>query len=286
MQLENHKDIWVVTPEFQEIEHEMIMEDLHNGLLQIILAVIQDGVCILDKDLNIIYLNPTMCHWYPEFNIKDKKKCYNVFHGFKEPCETCPTMRALKSNKPETEVAMYRNANNTKGWQRIYSVPLMDSNGNVVLIIEYVKDITHQRKVELESEFYESENSSLRRFLEQKEKEREEMERTIATNMELSIKPILNYLDKTVGKESADFIRKQLDTSLKSLTQNKSHIFLALTQREMQIARLIKEDYMSKEIADKLIITKKTVDYHRANIRKKLNLGPDDSLRKFLEMNF
>ena len=286
MRLECHSDHWVVSPKLQEVEHEGIVEDLHGGLLQIILAVIQDGICILDKDLNIIYLNPTMCHWYPEFDIRKKQRCYQVFHGLNEPCKSCPTMRALKSNKPETDIAMYRSANDTKGWQRIYSVPLHDSSNNIILVIEYVKDITHQRRVELESEFYESENSTLRGYLEQKEKEREELERTIATNMELSIKPILNYLDKVVGLESADFIRRQLNTSLKGITQSKSHMFFTLTPRERQIALLIKEDYMSKEIADRLAITKKTVDYHRANIRKKLNLGLEDSLRKYLEMNF
>lgn len=285
MPQENNSELWVVTPQFQEIEHEELIEDLQNGLLQIILSVIQDGICILDKDLTIIYLNPAMMQWYPEYRIAEKRKCYQVFHGLDGPCESCPTLRALTSSQPETGVAMYRSNKGAKGWQRIYSVPLRDRSGNVVLIIEYVRDITNQRMVELASEFYENENSMLMGFLEQKEREREALERTIATNVELSIKPILSYLDKTVGKESADFIRKQLDTSLKSLTQNKSHIISTLTPKELQIASLIKENLMSKEIADRLVVTKKTVDFHRANIRKKLGLGPDDSLQKFLEMH-
>lgn len=285
MQASEPSSFWVVSPEVRELEHDNLLEELQNGLLQIILAVIQDGVCILDKDLSVIYLNPTMRHWYPDFEIGTKRKCYQVFHNLKEPCNACPTIRALESNKPETAVVMYRIKNDTRGWQRIYSVPLRDSNGNVILVIEYVKDITNQRKMELAAEFYESENSMLAESLEQKEKEKEVLERTIAANVELSIKPILNYLDKTVCKESAGFIRRQLDTSLKSLSQSKSSAFSSLSQRELQIAMLIKQGYLSKEIADKLIIIKKTVDYHRANIRKKLNLGPNDNLQKYLEEN-
>jgi DNA-binding CsgD family transcriptional regulator len=40
----------------------------------------------------------------------------------------------------------------------------------------------------------------------------------------------------------------------------------------MQIASLIKEGRASEEIAKKLVVSKKTVDFHRANIRKKLGL--------------
>ena len=39
---------------------------------------------------------------------------------------------------------------------------------------------------------------------------------------------------------------------------------------------------MSKEIADRMNLSKKTVDYHRSNIRKKLELGPKDDLRQAL----
>ena len=45
---------------------------------------------------------------------------------------------------------------------------------------------------------------------------------------------------------------------------------------------MIKEGYTSKEIADALFITKKTVDYHRSSIRKKLDLK-NGNLRVYLE---
>ena len=45
-----------------------------------------------------------------------------------------------------------------------------------------------------------------------------------------------------------------------------------LTQRERQILKLIAEGYKNKEIADFLCISIKTVEKHRANLMKKLNL--------------
>jgi DNA-binding NarL/FixJ family response regulator len=46
----------------------------------------------------------------------------------------------------------------------------------------------------------------------------------------------------------------------------------SVTQREREVLKLIGEGYRNKEIADLLSISVKTVETHRANIMKKLNL--------------
>ncbi len=45
-----------------------------------------------------------------------------------------------------------------------------------------------------------------------------------------------------------------------------------LTPRELQVVKLIAEGYTSEEIATELVIRRKTVDHHRANILDKLGL--------------
>ena len=45
-----------------------------------------------------------------------------------------------------------------------------------------------------------------------------------------------------------------------------------LTKSELKIVRLISESYTSKEIADELSISVRTVDKHRSNIVGKLKL--------------
>ena len=59
----------------------------------------------------------------------------------------------------------------------------------------------------------------------------------------------------------------------------------SLTQREMDIVLLIKEGHSSREIAEKLDITYKTVEVHRYNILKKLNLKNTASLVNFFNTN-
>lgn len=70
---------------------------------------------------------------------------------------------------------------------------------------------------------------------------------------EVSEKVIEGYLE---GKET-----------LKSRTS-----FETLTSREREILKLIAEGYRSKEIAEELCISVKTVEKHRANLMEKLNL--------------
>ncbi len=54
-----------------------------------------------------------------------------------------------------------------------------------------------------------------------------------------------------------------------------------LTKTERLILRLISEDKTSKQIADELFVSYKTVENHRSNISKKLNLHGSHSLIKF-----
>ena len=46
----------------------------------------------------------------------------------------------------------------------------------------------------------------------------------------------------------------------------------SLSQREREVLKLIAEGYKNKEIADDLCISLKTVEKHRANLMKKLDL--------------
>ncbi len=57
--------------------------------------------------------------------------------------------------------------------------------------------------------------------------------------------------------------------------------FSRLTNREREILKLISEGYTSKQIAEMLYISVKTVDNHRANIMKKLNIHDTAGLVRY-----
>lgn len=60
----------------------------------------------------------------------------------------------------------------------------------------------------------------------------------------------------------------------------------SLSQREIEIIALLKKGYSSKEIAEPLNISVKTVDVHRYNILKKLNLKNTAAMVDYINKSF
>jgi DNA-binding NarL/FixJ family response regulator len=54
-----------------------------------------------------------------------------------------------------------------------------------------------------------------------------------------------------------------------------------LTPRELQVVKLIAEGYTSDEIADELVISRKTVDHHRARVLDKLGMRNGAELTRY-----
>jgi DNA-binding NarL/FixJ family response regulator len=83
------------------------------------------------------------------------------------------------------------------------------------------------------------------------------------------------------NKYICDEIKNIISDQLLDEKENSPNIN-TLTEREMQIINLIKEGLSSKEIANNLNISLKTVEVHRHNILKKLKLKNSASLVNFI----
>jgi DNA-binding NarL/FixJ family response regulator len=59
-----------------------------------------------------------------------------------------------------------------------------------------------------------------------------------------------------------------------------------LTEREIEIIKLIKDGYTNKEIAKTLFLSPRTVETHRARILKKLDIKNSLSLVKYINESF
>jgi DNA-binding NarL/FixJ family response regulator len=87
--------------------------------------------------------------------------------------------------------------------------------------------------------------------------------------LKLAIENVLEnktYLSPGISKQLVDaYLEGSPPVYLKSSLES-------LTQRERQILKLIAENYKNKDIAECLCISIKTVDKHRSNLMKKLDL--------------
>lgn len=72
------------------------------------------------------------------------------------------------------------------------------------------------------------------------------------------------------------------DKSKQSETIDPFNLKVKLSNRELEIMRLIKQGLTSKEISDKVHLSTFTVDTHRKNICRKLNITSPNALVKYL----
>ncbi len=140
---------------FKDITKQKRIENqLRNSevFLSNVFTSIQDGISVLDEDLNIMKVNPIMEKWYSHSMPIIGRKCYEAYHERSEQCEICPSVQALRSGEPAYEVVPKRGPNQkTIGWLDLFSFPLFDEGGGKIIgVIEHVRDITERKKVEKE----------------------------------------------------------------------------------------------------------------------------------------
>ncbi len=254
----------------------------NTELLQVIIDSIQDGVSVLDTNLTIRYVNALMRHWYAGSSALIGEKCYQAYHDLRRPCDNCPILKAISSRSPFLGIVKYSLSGDHRGWQELFAIPILDRDDNVLGVIEYVRDITFQLKIKNEMnellqrfERLEKENEAFSCLLSQRRVEIEQLEETIANNMERFVRPSLDILKKGLPSNEVEIIESLINEIVYPITRKRASQVEQLTARELQVAALVREGKTSKEIAELLVITLKTVEYHRANIRKKLGLNTD-----------
>lgn len=119
-------------------------------------------------------------------------------------------------------------------------------------------------------------NAALRVLLKQREEDRNELEKKILASVKELVIPNLVELKKCLSGQKELTHVQILESNLRGIispfAQKLSLHFLHLTQKEIQIANLIKEGKTTKEIAEFMNLSKFAIDTHRANLRSKLGL--------------
>lgn len=104
---------------------------------------------------------------------------------------------------------------------------------------------------------------------------KESVSKTLGDCLESTLKGEY-YLDAALSGEIAT---KLLDTTTQQVDNNSA--YGALSPREQQVMRLLAQGEPTKEIAEKLSISPKTVANHRANIMTKLNIHNSAGLVRY-----
>jgi len=123
----------------------------------------------------------------------------------------------------------------------------------------------------------EQKNITLGEIIAQIEIEKNKIKNEINSNVQRVILPVLEKMkvenDKDTYKKLLEYHLNKITSGYGNKITNLSH---KLSPREIEICNLVKANLTSKDISQLLNISVKTVDKHRRNIRKKLEISNKD----------
>jgi DNA-binding CsgD family transcriptional regulator len=162
-----------------------------------------------------------------------------------------------------------------------------DNDGNPIRVVGTNSDISERkraeseiqrRKYELEcqKQSLESANTALRVLLQQQEEIKRDIEDNFLMQIKDLVKPCLyrirnsNITDEM--RKIVEITESRLNDVLEPFARRLSSPLFGLSSREIEIASMIRDGLTSKEIAQLLYVSTRTVNFHRENIRRKLKL--------------
>jgi len=218
------------------------------------------------------------------------KEHYNIFSA-RSPEEISSTIEHRIKNK----TLGYR-------WVSHSRTVLFDESQKPVAVIGNVRDIHDQKqadmklkklreeleqKVKERTKSLEELNRALKVMLKKEEEVRIEFGDKITTNVKELVLPFIEKMKNTNLDVRQKKYMDTLETSIGEIISPFLHTltskFLDLTPGEIQIANLIKNGRTTKEIANLLNLSARTIEFHRANIRSKVGIkNKKTSLRSYL----
>ena len=129
-------------------------------------------------------------------------------------------------------------------------------------------------------------NASLRVLLESREEDAKAVGEKVQSNVRLLLIPFLDKLNRSQldPKQRAyvDVLQLTLDEIVSPFSRELSSKYVSLSPTEIHVANLVKDGKKTKQIAEMMDLSKRTVESHRQTIRKRLGLKGKGNLRSSL----
>ena len=149
------------------------------------------------------------------------------------------------------------------------------------------RDVTIRKKAEQElkekeldlqdkAKTLEDMNAALRVLLKKRDEDKKGFEESVLSNVKELVLPYLAMLKNKQMDESQHLLINSLESNLNDVVSpfltRLSSTFYNFTPQEIQVANFTKQGMTSKDIANLLSLSPRTIDRHRENIRKKLGI--------------
>ncbi len=204
----------------------------------------------------------------------------------------------------KAQVFEHRFKHKTLGYRWMSSVHtlLFDESNQPMAVVCSVRDIHRGKQAEIDlrklhgeleqrvnerTHRLEEANTALRLMLKKEEEVKSEIEEKISCNVSELVLPYLERLKmarlNSKEKEYLEITESNLIDILSPFLHKMSSKIMNITPGEIQVANLVKNGKTTKEMAELLNLSTKTIEFHRANIRNKAGIKNQKiNLRSYL----
>ena len=252
---------------------------------ELILQTAMDGVWVTDMEGNIVEVNPaaSIISGYSQEELVGMNIC--DLEAMETPQETTEHIkRFVKKGSDRFETKHRRKDGQILDVELRANLVEMDGKR---FFFSFFHDITtrkqaeqavkeREQELEIKTSNLEEVNAALRVLLKRREEDKTELEEKVLFNVRELIAP---YLEKLIRsglderqKAYAGILQSNLNDIISPFSHRLSSGYLNLTPAEMQVANLVKHGKTTKEIAEVLNLSGKTIEVHRKNIRRKIGI--------------
>jgi PAS domain S-box-containing protein len=252
---------------------------------ELILQTAMDGFCVISVD----------------GKIRDANHAMSVISGYSWENLVGMNIRDLEAEETPKETTKHIKKVMKQGYDRFETrhrckngqVVDLEVSTNFVEMVEdkfffaFFRDITEKKRadqtllerekeLEIKTSNLEEVNTALRVLLKRRQEDKAELEEKVLFNMRELVIPYIEKLKKRGlderQKVCVGILESNLNGIISPFARRLSSLYLNLTPAEIEVANLVRHGKTTKEIAEFMNLSSRTIDTHRDNIRKKLGI--------------
>lgn len=136
-----------VRTKIKELE-KLNLKLAHRGnRLEAIFNSMNDGVTILDRNLNVVFANYVQKKMFPDTSLIGQK-CFTAYYRKYKLCKNCPAVQTIKTQETRRGETLIQAGEFSGRYLEWTTSPIKDAQGKVAEIVLLMRDITERKNYE------------------------------------------------------------------------------------------------------------------------------------------
>jgi PAS domain S-box-containing protein len=245
-----------------------------------------NGIAMADTEGSITSVNRSFLDMWGYLGM-DQVLGRSVLEFWKEAEEAKAVLEAIRSGGDWTGGLVATRRDGSEFEVHVSAHPVVDEFGKVLCMMGSFVDITEEKRMEQtlresQAELEEMKkkledvNTTLKVLLDRMAVEKKALAERVQLNTKKLVLPLVRRLRKATSDPQQVFNLDLIESTLSDITSSFAHLLSSrnqeLTATEVRIANLIKEGWKTREIAQLMDLSPRTIESHRERLRSKMGI--------------